>query len=82
MSSPLLRELIDALRILPGVGPKSAQRMALSLLERQRPGGLRLARALEQALQRQVQRLQANLKCKIVVDTSACAGGTRQPWRV
>lgn len=50
MSSPLLRELIDALRILPGVGPKSAQRMALSLLERQRPGGLRLARALEQAL--------------------------------
>lgn len=50
MSSPLLRELIDALRILPGVGPKSAQRMALTLLERQRPGGLRLARALEQAL--------------------------------
>lgn len=51
MPSPLLRELIDALRILPGVGPKSAQRMALNLLERQRPGGLRLARALEQALQ-------------------------------
>lgn len=50
MPSPLLRELIDALRILPGVGPKSAQRMALTLLERQRPGGLRLARALEQAL--------------------------------
>jgi len=50
MPSPLLRELIDALRILPGVGPKSAQRMALNLLERQRPGGLRLARALEQAL--------------------------------
>jgi recombination protein RecR len=50
MPSPLLRELIDALRILPGVGPKSAQRMALTLLERQRLGGLRLARALEQAL--------------------------------
>ena len=50
MPSPLLRELIDALRILPGVGSKSAQRMALTLLERQRPGGLRLARALEQAL--------------------------------
>ncbi len=50
MLSPLIRELIDALRVLPGVGPKSAQRMALNLLERQRPGGLRLARALEQAL--------------------------------
>lgn len=50
MLSPLIRELVDALRILPGVGPKSAQRMALSLLERQRPGGLRLSRALEQAL--------------------------------
>lgn len=50
MLSPLMQELIDALRILPGVGPKSAQRMALQLLERQRPGGLRLARALEQAL--------------------------------
>lgn len=50
MFSPLVQELVDALRILPGVGPKSAQRMALQLLERQRPGGLRLARALEQAL--------------------------------
>lgn len=50
MLSPLIRDLIDALRVLPGVGPKSAQRMALNLLERQRPGGLRLARALEQAL--------------------------------
>ena len=50
MLSPLISELIDALRILPGVGPKSAQRMALNLLERQRPGGLRLTKALEQAL--------------------------------
>lgn len=50
MLSPLIRELVDALRVLPGVGQKSAQRMALNLLERQRPGGLRLARALEQAL--------------------------------
>lgn len=50
MLSPLIRDLIDALRVLPGVGQKSAQRMALNLLERQRPGGLRLARALEQAL--------------------------------
>ncbi|MFX5142099.1 recombination protein RecR, partial [Acinetobacter baumannii] len=46
MLSPLIRDLIEALRVLPGGGPKSAQRMALNLLERQRPGGLRLARAL------------------------------------
>ena len=50
MTTSLLEQLIDALRVLPGVGQKSAQRMALNLLERQRPGGLRLARALEQAL--------------------------------
>lgn len=48
--SPLVAELMESLRLLPGVGPKSAQRMALQLIERQRSGGLRLARALEQAL--------------------------------
>lgn len=50
--SPLIRQLIDALRILPGVGQKTAQRMALHLLERDRSGGLRLAQALTQALER------------------------------
>lgn len=49
--SPLIRQLIDALRILPGVGQKTAQRMALHLLERDRSGGLRLAQALTQALE-------------------------------
>lgn len=48
--SPLIRQLIDALRILPGVGQKTAQRMALHLLERDRSGGLRLAQALRQAV--------------------------------
>ncbi|MCJ8167893.1 recombination mediator RecR [Atopomonas sediminilitoris] len=48
--SPLIRQLIDSLRVLPGVGQKSAQRMALHLLERDRQGGLKLAQALEQAL--------------------------------
>ena len=47
---PLLQQLIDALRILPGVGPKSAQRMAFSLLERNRDAGLTLADALAQAM--------------------------------
>ena len=36
--SPLIRQLIDALRTLPGVGQKTAQRMALQLLERDRSG--------------------------------------------
>ena len=48
--SRLLGELIDALRCLPGVGAKSAQRMAFHLLERERQGGLRLASALESAM--------------------------------
>jgi recombination protein RecR len=50
--SPLLNELIEALRCLPGVGTKSAQRMALQLLERDRTGGRRLAAALDSAMQR------------------------------
>lgn len=49
--SPLLKELIDALRCLPGVGGKSAQRMAMQLLERDREGGRRLAAALDEAMQ-------------------------------
>lgn len=51
-SSPLLADLIEALRCLPGVGGKSAQRMAFHLLERDRERGLKLAAALEQAMQR------------------------------
>ena len=42
---------MDALRCLPGVGPKSAQRMALHLLERDRSGGDELSRALRVAMQ-------------------------------
>ena len=47
-----LEALIAALRCLPGVGPKSAQRMAYHLLQRDRPGATRLAAALTQALAR------------------------------
>lgn len=50
--SPLLAELIEALRCLPGVGAKSAQRMAFHLLERDRDGGMRLSETLRQAMQR------------------------------
>lgn len=45
-----LEGLIDALRCLPGVGPKSAQRMAYHLLQRDQPGAERLAHALGHAL--------------------------------
>ena len=51
-ASPLLEQLIEALRCLPGVGQKSAQRMAYHLLERDREGGLRLAGALAEAVER------------------------------
>lgn len=49
--SPLVSELVEALRVLPGVGPKSAQRMALYLLERNRNGGKRLADVLVRAME-------------------------------
>lgn len=51
MFSPLIDELMSALRCLPGVGPKSAQRMALQLLEHDRPGAERLARSLHAAVE-------------------------------
>ncbi|MBL8437767.1 MAG: recombination protein RecR [Zoogloeaceae bacterium] len=50
MSPTSLDELIDALRCLPGVGPKSAQRMAYHLLQRDQRGAERLSKALSHAL--------------------------------
>ena len=50
MSKDLLNELMEALRCLPGVGPKSSQRMAFHLLERDRKGAERLATAISQSL--------------------------------
>lgn len=49
-SSPLVNQLIEALRCLPGVGPKSAQRMAYQLLERDRTGAENLAAVLDKAV--------------------------------
>jgi recombination protein RecR len=66
--SPGLARLIEALRVLPGVGPKSAQRMAFHLLERNRDGGRALARALEDAA--------ANVvhcrRCRMLTDGEIC----------
>jgi recombination protein RecR len=50
--SPLLQELVDALRCLPGVGPKTAQRMAFHMLDRDRAGASRLASTVTAALER------------------------------
>ena len=49
-SSPLIDQLIEAFRCLPGVGPKSAQRMTLHLLEINRSGGKKLSESLTVAI--------------------------------
>lgn len=50
--SPLIEQLISALRCLPGVGPKSAQRMAMHLLERDRHSAAQLADVLALAVEK------------------------------
>ena len=50
--SSLLEQLIEAFRVLPGVGQKTAQRMAYHVLERERAGGQRLAETLAAAVAR------------------------------
>ena len=50
--SPALESLIEALRCLPGVGPRSAQRMSLHLLERDREGAETLAQSLTEAVEK------------------------------
>jgi recombination protein RecR len=66
--SPGLARLIEALRVLPGVGPKSAQRMAFHLLERNREGGRALARALEEAAASVVH----CRRCRMLTDGDLC----------
>jgi recombination protein RecR len=66
--APSLLRLIDALRCLPGVGPKSAQRMAFHLLERDREG----ARNLSQALAESLDRIGRCALCRMLSDSSLC----------
>ncbi|PHS32770.1 MAG: recombination protein RecR [Methylophaga sp.] len=65
---PSIEQLIEALRCLPGVGPKSAQRMTFHLLEHNRDGGERLAKALSHALE-YVHHCQ---RCRILSETELC----------
>lgn len=67
--SPLLRDLIDALRVLPGVGPKSAQRMAFTLLAGERDGAQALSRALAEAAQLVGQCAQ----CRMLTEEKVCS---------
>ncbi|MCB1668511.1 MAG: recombination mediator RecR [Porticoccaceae bacterium] len=68
MFSPLIDELIDSLRCLPGVGPKSAQRMALQLLERDRGAALRLSSAIAEAAEH-IGRCQ---QCRTLTESTLC----------
>ena len=72
-SSPSLEALIDALKCLPGVGQKSAQRMALHLIERDPGGARRLADAALNALDK-VGHCQ---RCRNFADTDLCNICTR-----
>ena len=69
MSAPSsLENLVEALRCLPGVGPKSAQRMAFHLLQRDRQGAQCLADALQQTLTV----LRHCLRCNTFTETDIC----------
>ena len=69
MSEPALDGLIDALRRLPGVGVKSAQRMAFHLLQHDRDGARRLAGALTDTLQR----MRHCQRCHTYTESDVCS---------
>ena len=68
MFSPLLERLVGALQVLPGVGPKSAQRMAFHLLQKNREGGQRLAETLAKA----VSEIGWCVDCRTLTETGQC----------
>jgi recombination protein RecR len=65
----LLNQLVEALRSLPGVGPKSAQRMAFHLLQRDREAGIALARVMADAMQR----IGHCRECRTLSERDVCA---------
>ena len=67
--SPLIDRLIESLQAQPGVGPKTATRTALHLLQHNRPGAQALAAALAEAAQR-VQRCRS---CRTLTESDMCA---------
>ena len=69
MNKDLVLELIDALTILPGVGKKSAQRMALYLLDKNKDGARILANTLEDA----VDNIQRCTLCRMLTSNNVCS---------
>ena len=68
-SRPLLQQLIEAFCCLPGVGPKTAQRMAFYILERDREGGLQLAEVLTNA----VRQIGHCSRCRTLTEADLCS---------
>ncbi len=66
--SPLVKELVEAFKALPGVGRKSAQRMAFHLLERDREGARRLAGSLQSA----VEKVGHCQRCRMLTEETLC----------
>jgi recombination protein RecR len=66
--STLLEQLIEAFRVLPGVGNKSAQRMAYHVLERERAGGRHLAQVLAES----VERIGHCVRCRDFSENEVC----------
>jgi recombination protein RecR len=67
--TPALARLIDSLRCLPGVGPKSAQRMAFHLLERDRDRGSALAHSLAEA----IAAIGHCRRCRMLTESELCS---------
>lgn len=76
MFSPLINELVDALKTLPGIGPRSAQRMAFHLLNKDRKNATRIA----QALSRAVEEVGKCTQCRNLTEEKIC-GICRDPRR-
>ncbi|MEM6512904.1 MAG: recombination mediator RecR [Pseudomonadota bacterium] len=67
--SPMLVRLIDSLKCMPGIGQKSAQRIAFHLLERERDGALAMAGALNDA----VERIGHCKRCRMFTEEDLCS---------
>jgi recombination protein RecR len=66
--SPLLQDLLEALRCLPGVGPRTAQRMAFQLLDGERDRGRRLVSAMQQA----IDTISECSRCRMLAEAELC----------
>ena len=81
MYGNLIDQLIDSLQVLPGVGSKSAQRMALHLLERDRSGASRLAEIIAES----VEKVGRCVECRTLTEhelCGICSNSARQPEQI